>query len=193
MNLRYSLKLIIDWLLHENQNNLFQALFSHLMAFLFLGLSALLLWPLGQAILAWRLFLGLYIFWIVLDATWLALLIFRRIAKIELDTNFDAYVMSALIVSCFLQAGWSAFAALTVQSVASGKSIWIAAALYLAGFVSSYIAYGIVASLYQGQIYRTVNLPLALLSFILFSFLPGIGNFIYGWFFRLVSRLVSLG
>jgi hypothetical protein len=94
-------------------------------------------------------------------------------------------VILALVVSVFLQAGWSAFAALTVHSFVVGTPAWVVLILYLVGLLSSYVASAVVCALFVGNIYRLVNLPLGVMSFILFSVWPAAGRAIYGWFFDL--------
>lgn len=99
--------------------------------------------------------------------------------------HFDAYVISNLVASCVLQAGWSAFAALTIRSFVPDTSTWTAVILYLVGILSSLIAFYAVSSFYQGTLYRLVSLPLALICLLVFSIWPGMGNVLYGWFFAL--------
>ena len=177
------------WLLHDDQKELFEHLYITVLNILFLALVALLLWPLDKASLALRLAKGYWVFWIVLYWTALLLLLFRRIFRVEMDTHFDAYVISALVVSGILQAGWSAFAALTVRDFIAGTSVWVMLLLYLVGLLSSYIAFGIVSTLYGGSIYRTFNLPLALISFLFFSVWSASGRVLYGWFFDLCEKV----
>jgi hypothetical protein len=55
--------------------------------------------------------------------------------------------------------------------------------------ISCYVAAVIVGAYYTGGLYRMVNLALAILSFVVFTIWPALGNAIYGWFFDLVSKL----
>jgi hypothetical protein len=105
--------------------------------------------------------------------------------RLDIDTHTDAYIISGLVVSGFLQAGWSAFAALTVHSFAVGAPVWVVVMLYVVGFFSCYIAFTIVSTFYVGSIYRQTNVMLAFASFIIFSVWPTGGRVIYGWFFDL--------
>lgn len=173
------------WLLHEDQKEFFDYLFALVLNIVFVGLLALLLWPLGRAFLAWRLAKGYWIFWTVLIATSMVMVLAQRVFRMDLYDRFDAYVISGLVVSGFLQVGWSAFVAPVVRTSAADASVWVAVVLYGAGVISSYVAAVIVGVYYMGGIYRMVNSALAIVSFILFSIWPAAGLAIYGWFFDL--------
>jgi hypothetical protein len=173
------------WLLHEDQKELFDYLFANVLTIVFLALSALLLWPMGRMMMAVSLAKGYWVFWIVLILTAVILILFQRLFRLDMYSHFDAYVISGLVVSGFLQAGWSAFAALVVRSFITGTPTWIVVILYVVGFLSCYVACVIVSAFYMGSIYRLVNLSLAVVSFIVFSVWPAAGNAIYGWFFNL--------
>ncbi|HEV2861748.1 MAG TPA: hypothetical protein VGX48_12125 [Pyrinomonadaceae bacterium] len=173
------------WLLDEEQKELYDQLFADALTLVFLGLAALALWPLGRAGLAWQLTKGYGVFWVVLASSILLLALYRRVFRVDVDDNFDAYALPAVVASGFIQAGWSAFAALTVRGAADGAGLWTAVALYAVGFVSAYVAFGIVSSYYGGSLYRTLNLPLSAASFVLFCLWPAAGRVLYGWFFGL--------
>lgn len=173
------------WLLADEQKELFDYLYANVLNVVFLAIIALVLWPFGRAWMAYSLAKGYWVFWCVMILCAIALVLFRRIFRIDLDTRYDAYVLSALAVSSFLQAGWSAFAALTVQGFVAGAPFWTTAALYVVGFLSCYVAFGIVCAFYMGSLYKTVNLPLSVVSFVVFSLWPAAGRTLYGWFFDL--------
>lgn len=173
------------WLLDEEQKELFDSLYATALSIVFFALTALVLWPLERLSLAWRLLKGYWLFCIVVALTAMLLLLFRRIFRIDLETRFDAYVISALAVSVFVQAGWSAFAALTVRDFTADASSPVAAVLYVVGFLSCYVSFAVVGIYYLGQIYRLVNLPLACVSFVVFSLWPAAARAVYGWFFGL--------
>ena len=173
------------WLLDEEQKELFEQLYADALTLVFLGLAALVLWPLGHAALAWQLAKGYGILWVVIASSILLLALYRRLFRVDVDDNFDAYVIPALVFSVVIQAGWSAFAALTVRGAAEGAGLWTTVALYAVGFVSSYVAFGIVSSYYGGSLYKTVNLPLSAAGFVLFCLWPAAGRALYGWFFDL--------
>ncbi len=173
------------WLLHEDQKELFDYLFAVVLNISFLALAALLLWPLGEAILAWRLAKGYWVFWVVLFWTSIIILLLQRILRVDMYSHYDAYVISGLIVSGLLQLGWSAFAALLVHYFTADASIWIDIVLYGVGVFSCYVACVIVSVFYMGSIYRFTNLMLSMSSFIVFSFWPAAARVIYGWFFDL--------
>ena len=173
------------WLLHDDQKELFDYLFANVLNLVFLALISLILWPVGKATMALQLAKGYWVFWIVLILTAGILLLFQRIFRMDLYSRTDAYIISALVLSGFLQAGWSAFAALTVRSYVAAATIWLDVMLYGIGVLSCYVACCIVGAFYMGSIYRLVNLPVALVSFVIFSIWPGAARAAYGWFFNL--------
>jgi hypothetical protein len=176
---------ISKWLMHDDRKVLFEIIVASGMNVVFLLLVGLLLWPLGKPRLAFHLAQGYGILWIVTCAASLSVNRIQAFFGVNIYDHADAYVNSNLAVSCFLQAGWSAFAALTVQSFVSGASSPIMLSLYLVGSLSCVIAFFAVSSFYQGHVYKLFSLPLALISFIVFSVWPASGRVIYGWFFDL--------
>lgn len=173
------------WLMHEDQKELFDYLFALVLNILFLALTALLLWPFGKAGTAWRLTKGYWIFWTVLIVTSALMVVAQRLFRMDLYTRLDAYIISALIVSGFLQVGWSAYAAPVIRNTAAGSPILATIIVYAVGVVSSYVAAVIVGAYYTGGLYRMANSALAILTFIVFSIWPAAGLAIYGWFFNL--------
>lgn len=180
------------WLLHEDQKELFESLYATALILVFLGLSALVLWPMGKASMVYSLAAGYGVFWLVLSSTALLLALFQRVFRVDLYSHPDAYVISGLAVGGLLQAGWSAFAALTARGFALDASAWVAAALYVVGFLSCQVAFAEVSVYYGGHIYRFVNLPLTAAAFILFSLWPAAARALYGWFFDLFKESISL-
>jgi hypothetical protein len=173
------------WLMHDDQKELFEILFAAALNAVFLALIALLLWPLGKLALAFRMAKAYAILWLVTFVTFLLISRLHRLFRLDIYTHANAFVISNLAVSCFLQAGWSAFAALTVQSFAVSSPVWILVTMYLVGVLSCLIAFYAVSSFYQGHVYKFVSLPLALISFVVFSVWPASGRVIFGWFFDL--------
>jgi hypothetical protein len=176
---------ISKWLTHDDQKQLFEALVAGTLNIVFLLLIALLLWPLGRLTLALRLAKGFVILWIVVCVIAGLLNLLQRFLRVNIYDRANAYVISNLTVSCLLQAGWSAFAALAVQGFTGGASNWIALVLYLIGGVSCLTAFIVVSAFYQGQIYKLISLPLALITYIVFSVWPAVGRAVFGWFFEL--------
>lgn len=176
------------WLIHEDQKELFEYLFAIVLNAVFLALIALVLWPFGRATLAWSLTRAYWIFWTAVIVTSSILALAQRIFRIDLYDRSNAYIVSGLAVSGFLQVGWSAFAAPVVHGAVADASVWLTIILYLIGGVSAYIAAVIVGAFYIGGIYRLVNSALAILSFIVFSVWPTAGNTMYGWFFSIFDR-----
>src|SRR5918992_2782315 len=107
---------ISKWLLQEDQKWLFEIVFGIILNLVFLVLIALLLWALGMPALAFGLAKGYAILWLVILVTFFLLSPIHRLLRVNLYDHSNAYIISNLAMSCFLQAGWSAFAALTVAS-----------------------------------------------------------------------------
>ncbi len=173
------------WLLHEDQKDLFEVLVALALNVLFLGLIALLLWPLGKLMLVLELARGYGILWIVTCGAALLVHRIQGFFRVNIYDHANAFVVSNLAVSCFLQAGWAAFAALSVHRFVPGVPVWGVVILYLVGVVSCLAAFLAVSALYQGHIYKLVSLPLTLVCFLVFSVWPVSGRAVYGWFFRL--------
>ena len=176
------------WLIHEDQKELFDYLFAIVLNAVFLALIALLLWPLGRATLAWRLTKAYWIFWAAVIVVSSLLALAQRIFKMDLYSRSDAYIITGLAVSAFLQAGWSAYAAPIIRASVADTSVAVTIILYIAGGVSAYVAAVIVGAFYMGGLYRLVNSALALVSFAVFSVWPAAGIAIYGWFFNIFER-----
>lgn len=173
------------WLLHEDQKELFEFLLAAALSLLFGLLAALALWPVGDAALALRFAKGGVVLWVVLFVTFVALAFVQRKLNLDIYSRADAYVISAAAVGAFVQAGWSAFAALAVRDFASSAGAWHAALLYFAGLLSCCVAYGVVSAFYTGQIYKLVNISVALVGFAVFCVWPTGARAAYGWFFRI--------
>src|ERR1044072_4567058 len=127
------------WLLHEVQKELFDYLFAVVLNVFFLALVTLMLWPLGKASFALHLAKGYWVFWTVVIIASAVMILVQRSFRIDLDSRFNAYVISGLILSGFLQIGWSAFAALAVRTSITSMSIWMAVVVILVGVVSCYV------------------------------------------------------
>lgn len=179
------MKTLVDWLLLEDQKDLFEFLFALVLILLFLVLAAPLLWPLGRLPLVMELAQGYGSLWVVLWVTTALAGLLQRLFRVNLYDRSTAYVVAGLTLSGVLQVGWSAFAALTVHSFLTEASFWAAAILYLVGALSCLAAFFAVSSIYQGAIYKLVNLLLAGVSFLVFSVWPGSGGVLYGWLFWL--------
>jgi hypothetical protein len=173
------------WLMHDDQKELFEILVAGILNVVFLTLIASLLWPLGRSMLLFRLTKGYAILWVVIYVTFLLLYRIQRVLRVNIYDHHDAFVISNLAVSCFLQAGWSAFAALTIHSFVGGEPAWVVVILYPVGVLSCLIAFFAVSSFYQGHVYKLISLPLALVAFIVFSAWTAIARAMYGWFFEL--------
>jgi hypothetical protein len=179
------------WLLHEDRKELFDYLFAVALNAVFLALAALLLWPAGKAATALGLAKGFWAFWTAaILATTLAALV-QRLFRIDIDSHPDAYVILGLAVGGVLQAGWSAFAALTVGGAAAGAPLWLAGVLYFVGLLSCWVALNIVAAWYTGSLYRMTNLFVAPAGFVLFCLWPAAARALFGWFFDFYARFLD--
>jgi hypothetical protein len=167
----------------DDQKTWWETITAGLLCVVFLAVAALSLWPLGKVVLVLRLAKGYPLFWVVLAFTSWVLSLVQRMLRIEADPPSSAYVFTNLGLSAFSLAGWSAFAALAVSSFLAGSSNWHAVVLHLAGFLSSLVASVMVGAFYQGTLYKFVNGPLALISYIVFAVWPSLAHAIYGWFF----------
>jgi len=174
--------------MRDEQKELYEIVFAFVLNILFLGLLALLLWPLGKLPLVVRLAKGYSVLWGVLFITGFLLLRLQQRFRVNLYDHGNAYIISGLVVGGFLQVGWSAFLALTLRGFVAGTHGWLALVLYFVGVLSCYIAFVVVSSFYQGHIYKFVNLALVLISFAVFSLWPGSGRALYGWFFDLFEH-----
>ena len=176
------------WLLHEDRKELFDYLFAVALNAVFLALAALLLWPFGKAATALGLARGFWAFWTAMILLTMLVALVHRLFRIDIHSHPDAYVILGLVVSGVLQAGWSAFAALTVGGATTGASVWTAVVLYFVGLLSCWVALNIISTNYAGSIYRMVNLVLAPASFALFCVWPTAARALFGWFFDFYSR-----
>ena len=176
------------WLIHDDQKELFDYVFAIVLNAVFLLLLALLLWPLGRAAMAWRLTKAYWVFWTAVIVISALVALAHRVFKMDLYERSNAYIITGLAVSAFLQLGWSAYAAPIFHNAATGASVWLMIMLYLVGAVSAYVAAVIVGAFYMGGLYRLVNSALAILSFAVFSIWPAAGTAMYGWFFNIFER-----
>ncbi|MCK6625682.1 MAG: hypothetical protein L6R45_10970 [Anaerolineae bacterium] len=176
---------LIQWLVHDDQKDLFEFLVALALNLVFLALSALLLWPLDKLALAWSMAKGYALLWIVIFVTTVLLHTFQQFFRMNIYDRANAYIGSALAVCCLLQFGWAAFAALAVQNFVRGEPAWVGVILYLVGGLSCLSAFFAVTSFYQGAVYKLISLPLALVSFLVFSLWPDSGRLLFGWFFQL--------
>lgn len=180
-----------NWLLHEDRKELFDYLFAVALNAVFLALAALLLWPMGKAAVALSLARGFWAFWTAMIITSAVVVLLQRLLRVDMYSHPDGYVISGLAISGVLQAGWSAFAALTVGGSAAGAPLWLAAVLYFVGLLSCWVAFNVVAAYYMGSIYRMTNLIVAAASFVLFCVWPAAGRVLFGWFFDFYGRFLD--
>jgi hypothetical protein len=169
----------------DDQKTLWEYTAAALLLVIFLVVAGLSLWPAGKLLLVLRLAKGYALFWVILTGTWWLLTLLQRMLRIESDPPSSVYVFANLGLSAFLATGWSAFAALVVGSFLAGATTGLTVVLQLVGFLSSLVASVMVGAFYQGTLYKMVNGPLALTSYIIFAEWPALARAIYGWFFSL--------
>jgi hypothetical protein len=170
---------ISKWLMHDDQKLLFEILVAVVLNVIFLALVALLLWPLGKAMLALRLAKGYGLLWFLVYVTFLLLSHIQNLFRVNIYDRHWAFVISNLAVSCLLQVGWAVFAALAIHSFVAGSPVGIMVVVYAVGILSCLISFFAVSSFYQGQIYKIISLPLATISFGLFSVWAEVGSVTY--------------
>lgn len=111
------------WLLHEEQKEFFDYVFAVVVNAVFLAVVALVLWPLGRVGLAWRLTKAYWIFWAAVIVVSSILALAQRIFKMDLYERANAYVITGVAVSAFLQIGWSAYAAPAFHGAVTSASL----------------------------------------------------------------------
>jgi hypothetical protein len=151
----------------------------------FLAFAAVLLLPIGRGMLVLRMLGAYWLLWAVLGVLTLAIAVIIRRFRVDTDVPSNAYLLSNAFAAAVVTACWAAFAALLVGGAAAGAPWWVAAILYFVGLLSSWIAFSVVSWAYPGSLFRSVNLPVALLGFVLFAAWPAAARFMFGWFFRL--------
>lgn len=174
---------IIDWLMKDEQKDLFEIVFAAVVNLVFLALAALVLWQMGRFALAVSLAKGYVIFWLTVRVTVGVLALAQRRLRLNLYDHSDAYVISGLVAGGLMQAGWSAFAALAVRDFTAGASNAAAAVLYAVGLLSCLAALYPVGAYFQGHIYKFTNLLVAPLAFALFAAWPAAARAAFGWYF----------
>lgn len=161
------------------------AFWTSVVNFIFLAVAAVLLLPLGRGALVLRLLAGYWLLWGVLGVLTAATAFIIRRFRVDTDRMSDAYLLSNLVPGAVVTACWAAFAALMMNGAAADAAPWAAAIFHLVGLLSSWIAFSVVSMIYQGMLYRSVNLPVALGGYVLFAAWPAAARFAFGWFPRL--------
>lgn len=172
---------LIDWLLDENQEDLWNFLVALALNGVFLGVSALLLWPLDRLSLFASLAKGLGFLLLATISLAFLLGVFQRVLRLNLYQRSGAYIASTLLTSSYLLAGWAAFSRLTIDGSLAGATFWPDAALYLSGLLACLGGYYLVSAFFSGQIYQLLGLPFILASYLVFSVWPASARFLFGW------------
>lgn len=129
----------------------------------------MVLWPMGKAGFAGHLAKGLCLFAIVVVLAVGVSPLIQRLFRIESDPPSNVFVIMNLVLSGALQLGWAAYAARAAVSYAPGASFWIAAAVYVVGFLSSLLSHALVGAFYRGHLYSMVNALLAVGGYLVFA------------------------
>jgi hypothetical protein len=161
------------------------AFWASVLNFIFLAVAAVLLLPLGRGVLVLRLLGGYWLLWAALGVITAATAVIIRRFRVDTDRASDAYLLSNLLPGAVATFCWTGFAALMMDAAAADAPFWAAAILHAVGLVSSWIAFTVVSMVYQGTFYRGVNLPVALVGYVLFAAWPEAARFLFGWFPRL--------
>ena len=172
---------MLKWLMHEDQEDLFNALVALVLNGIFLGVVALVTWPMDRLLLVSALARGYGVLWVAVFASALLLTLFHRLFRMNLYDRYNGYVASTLVVSSLLQLGWAAFAAQMAHSFNTGEAFWVSAVVYMLCFLSCWIASQAIAASYAGGIYKLTNLALIPIGFLLFVLWPTGANLLFGW------------
>lgn len=154
----------IDWLMRDEQQPLYESVVALALTAVFLGVCALALGLMGQLVFVARLAQGFVVLWAALKVIEFVFGVVMRLFRINMHNHWQVYVGAGALTCAALQAGWGAYVARGLPAFASG------AALYLAGFVSCFVASVVIGSVYTGTIYRLVSLVVGAVSFVAFAF-----------------------
>ncbi len=146
-----------------------------------LTVTAVVLLPLGRALLLWEFVRAFMVLWGLLLMGAGAMQLLQKMLRIEDDPPTDAYILTNLAVSVVLLAFWTGYTALLIRESSQGAPVWVAGLLYFVGLLASHGAYSTVSSIYGGTLYKTVNLFLALGGFVFFALWPAAARALFGW------------
>ena len=153
---------------------------------IFVLVAALVLWAVGAWPMAGRLAKAYAVLWGAVCFAHMLMMMVHAILRVDLYSHADLYVYSNIAVGVLLLPAWSAYAALEAVCWARCcTSLWSAAAVYVVGFLASFVAWKVVCALYRGHLYQLVFLPVALASYLLFALWPAAGATLYDWLFNL--------
>lgn len=176
---------IINWLLRDEQSDLFEFLLAVAVNLVFLGLVAVLFWPLHKLALAWHWAKGFGVLWVALWTTGVFLSVVHRLGRMDLYHHYGAYEISILVLLGVLLAGWAAFVALSVREAMADAPLVVAVLLYAAAVLACMVALYVSGTVYRGTLSWLVGLVVVAVSLVVFSVWPTVGRALYGWFFAL--------
>ncbi|HEX2079432.1 MAG TPA: hypothetical protein VHG08_17025 [Longimicrobium sp.] len=142
---------------------------------------ALILLPLGRVRLAWELAQAIGLLWLGVMITIWVLQRVQSLLRVVDDPPSNAYVLSNLFVSGAVLFVWTAHLVLLIREFAQPAPAWTAAVLYFIGLLAGHTGFSSVSAFYGGQIYRFVNLFVALGGYVLFSVWPAAARVVGGW------------
>ncbi|HEX8336234.1 MAG TPA: hypothetical protein VF621_05855 [Pyrinomonadaceae bacterium] len=175
----------LKYLLDRASAEAWQVIVAVALCLLLPALAALALWPAGRAGAGLRLFKGFWVYWVVVSVVFVVAAWIQRRLRVGIYSRPDAFVVSNLLVSGVLMAGWADFAALVTREAADGAGLGAACLLYLFGLLSGVVACQVVGSFYSGHVYKFACLMVACACFILFAAWPAAGRAAFGWFFAI--------
>lgn len=153
------------------------------LALVWFGLGALMLWPFEQAALCGHFVKGYPLLVGALIGAMVVCLVVHRVFRMESDPASDAFVITNVLVSGLVQAGWAAFVALEVAGVTPGATLGLSVVAHFVGFVASYVTTATTGAFFQGGIYKTACIVVSAGAYVVFAIWPGAGRAVYGWFF----------
>jgi hypothetical protein len=162
-----------------------QVIVAAALCLLFPALVALALWPAGRGAVGLLLLKGFCVLWLVVLVAHSLLVLVQKRLRVDLHSHPDAFVISNILVSGILMTGWTAFAALAARGAGTDAGLWLAAGLYLVGFLSGVVASQVLGSFYSGHIYKFACLMLACAGFPAFAAWPAAARAVFGRFFDL--------
>ena len=142
----------------DNRRDATEVLIALGLNVLFLALTVLLFWPLGQVPLALLWAKGYAVYWLAVVVSVLLLTLLERLFRIDPEEQYTIYVGGNMVVSVVLVLGWSAFAALAVDGAADAV-VWVAGILYLVGGLTGYAAFVVATAFYKGVAASPPQLP----------------------------------
>ncbi|MDX2204700.1 MAG: hypothetical protein NW223_18255 [Hyphomicrobiaceae bacterium] len=133
--------------------------------------SAPMLWPLGRLWLLWVMAKGLLALFaaaLAFTTAWgLYIRLTRRDPTDIHSRRFGLFVGSNVAAGAIMLGCWGAYLARHIDAAAAGTAWWQGALLYLDGLLATLVAENIAGELFQGTLYRSINMLVSYTAFIL--------------------------